>query len=126
MQSNTIIVGIDVSKATLDYTWLPNGITSQAADTAPGIAGLVQHIKRISPDMVVLEATGGYQNALVESLHEASLPVKVANPRQVRDFVRSLNRLWKPHLGVWPLRTIQSISLCIAPDGIDYFKEEKS
>lgn len=95
MQSNKNVVGIDVSKATLDYTWRPNGTAKHVANTAQGIAKLVEHIKQIAPEIVVLEATGGYQNALVESLHQASLPVKVVNPRQVRDFARSLNRLGK-------------------------------
>lgn len=45
--------------------------------------------------MIVLEATGGYHNKLVSALHEASLPLKVVNPRQARDFARSLNRLCK-------------------------------
>ncbi len=95
MQSDKVIVGIDVSKSTLDYTWLPGGTARQTPNTASGIAELVKHIRKISPDMIVLEATGGYQSALVESLHEALLPVKVTNPRQVRDFARSLNRLGK-------------------------------
>lgn len=39
--------------------------------------------------------SGGYQNVLVDALHHAGLPVHVANPRQIRDFARSLNRLGK-------------------------------
>ena len=95
MQKQNIVVGIDVSKATLDYTWLPNGQTRQAANSPTGIAGLIKELGKISPVLVVVEATGGYQNSLVEALHTENIPVKVANPRQVRDFARSLNRLGK-------------------------------
>jgi transposase len=95
MQSCKKVVGIDVSKGSLDYTWLPGGAAHQVANTAQGVTNLLKHIKKIGPDLVVLEATGGYQNLVVQALHGASVPVKVVNPRQVRDFARSLNRLGK-------------------------------
>lgn len=91
----SVIVGIDVSKSTLDYTWLPHGKVKQVANTSYGIVLLVKELQTLHPQMIVLEATGGYQNNLVAALHKASLPLKVVNPRQVRDFARSLNRLGK-------------------------------
>jgi transposase len=42
-----------------------------------------------------LEATGGYEQALVAALSLAGLPVMVVNPRQVRDFAKALGRLAK-------------------------------
>jgi transposase len=44
---------------------------------------------------VVLEATGGYQAAVVAALVVAKVPVAVVNPRQVRDFAKALGRLAK-------------------------------
>lgn len=94
MQSD-IYFGVDVSKATLDYTWLPGGTYKQVTNDPTGIAKLIRHIKKKSPRIVVMEATGGYQTPLATALHQAGIPVKVANPRQVRDYARSLNRLAK-------------------------------
>ena len=45
--------------------------------------------------MVVLEASGGLELALVASLGAAGLPVVVVNPRQVRDFARATGKLAK-------------------------------
>lgn len=94
MQSN-IYFGIDVSKATLDYTWLPDGKFKQVTNNPVGINALIKFIKKKKPRIVVLEATGGYQDSLVTALHQAAIPVKIANPRQVRDYAKSLNRLAK-------------------------------
>ena len=93
--SERIVVGIDVSKAMFDYIWLPGGKAAQAANSAKGIAALVTRLRKLRPEIVVLEATGGYQSALVDALHEAKIPHAVVNPRQVRDYARSLNRLSK-------------------------------
>jgi transposase len=43
----------------------------------------------------VLEATGGFEHAVVAALAAAGLPVVVANPRQVRDFARATGQLAK-------------------------------
>lgn len=90
-----IVVGIDVSKSTLDYTWLPGGKAMQTANNSQGITSLVTALRGLQPEIVALEATGGYQNAVVTALHEAGIACAVVNPRQVRDFARSLNRLGK-------------------------------
>lgn len=90
-----IVIGIDVSKNTLDYTWLPGGKAMHTPNTSKGIASLIAALCEIRPEIAVLEATGGYQNAVVAALHEAGIPYAVVNPRQVRDFARSLNRLGK-------------------------------
>ncbi len=53
--------------------------------------------------MIVLEATGGLERALVAELVAARLPVAVINPRQVRDFARSAsNASGGLSNGVWP------------------------
>lgn len=90
-----IVFGVDVSKAQLDYICLPGGKPARVANTPVGVKGLISKIKKTNPDLVILEATGGYQNLLVEQLHNHSVPVKVVNPRQVRDFARSHNQLAK-------------------------------
>ena len=89
------IIGIDVSKNSLDYLCLPEKNAGKAKNNPEGITKLLTCFKALQPQLVVLEATGGYQQAVVKALHENAVPVKVVNPRQVRDFARSLNRLGK-------------------------------
>jgi transposase len=48
-----------------------------------------------TPELIVIEATGGYENALVAALGTAGLLVVVVNPRQVRDFAKAMGLLAK-------------------------------
>ena len=65
------------------------------ANEPAGIMELVVGLQALAPDLVVLEATGGLEMALVGYLTQAQLPVVVVNPRQVRDFARALGKLAK-------------------------------
>jgi transposase len=88
-------VGIDVSKDHLDVCSLPDQTTCRVANDESGFATLRQQFRLQTPTLIVLEATGGYQNALVAFLVEAALPVVVVNPRQVRRFAEALGYLAK-------------------------------
>jgi transposase len=61
-------VGIDVSKDRLDVAVLGKKQEMQADNTPEGIAGLVQEMQELQPELIVVEATGGYQRAVVEAL----------------------------------------------------------
>ena len=89
-----IFVGIDVSKARLDVA-LSTGQARRFGNDEGGIAGLVVALRQLGPTLVVLEATGGYQTAAVAALAVAKIPVAVINPRQARDFARSMGKLAK-------------------------------
>ncbi len=89
------IIGVDVSKATFDYTAQLDGRVDQVENNNAGIKKFILWVKKQKPQLVLLESTGCYQASLVEALHNAGVPVKVLNPRQVRDFAKSLNRLGK-------------------------------
>jgi transposase len=60
-----------------------------------GLARLVGRLTELQPTLIVLEATGGYHLAVTAALAAEGLPVVVVNPRQVRDFARSVGRLAK-------------------------------
>jgi len=92
MQSN---VGIDVSQATLDVAVSPSGEQWQLTNDDAGLAQLVERLRTLEPERIVLEATGGYEVAAVAALGIAGLPVVVVNPRQVREFARAIGRLAK-------------------------------
>lgn len=93
--SATQFVGIDVSKAQLDVAVRPSGETWTVAQDEAGLSGLVARLHTLAPALIVVEATGGWEVALVGALAAALLPVAVVNPRQVRDFARSTGTLAK-------------------------------
>jgi transposase len=79
-------VGIDVSKAQLDvYGHTSKSVLSVANDEA-GVRQLVERLTPLEPELVVLEATGGYERLCAASLARAGFAVAVVNPRQVRAF----------------------------------------
>jgi transposase len=88
-------VGIDVSKGLLDVAVLPEGESWSATNDEEGITQVVKRLKSLRPRLVVLEATGGMETALVGAAATARLPVVVVNPRQVRDFAKSVGALAK-------------------------------
>jgi transposase len=90
-----VFVGIDVSKARLEVALCPLNESFRVAYDQAGLADLVTRLKGVSPQLVVLEATGGLQNVAAAELHMAGFTVAVVNPRQVRDFARSTGRLAK-------------------------------
>ena len=97
LDSTSSVVGIDVSKARLDIACLPvsTAAVSHFDNDPKGHAALIASLKGIVPRLIVVEATGGYQRALVAALATAGLPVVVVNPRQVRDFARAMGILAK-------------------------------
>ncbi len=95
-QSNSLVfIGIDVSKAHLDIAIRPSAEGWQVDNDHAGIQTLVERVRPLAPTLLVLEATGGYEVAVTAVLAAAGLPVAVVNPRQARDFAKSLGRLAK-------------------------------
>lgn len=90
-----VVTGIDVSKATLDVAVLPSGEELQLANDAGGIEALVRKFQSEALDLVVMEATGGYETAVAAALVGSGLRVAVVNPRQIRDFAKATGRLAK-------------------------------
>jgi len=90
-----VFIGIDVSKAFLDLAVRPNGTLLRVANNESGIRACVRFARKSAPAVIVIEATGGAESALVAALASAPLPVAVVNPRQVRDFARATGKLAK-------------------------------
>jgi transposase len=88
-------VGIDVSKARLDVHGVPTDQASAYAHDEAGVDALLQVLTSAPPQLIVLEATGGLERALVAALLAKGLPVAVVNPRQVRDFAKASGQLAK-------------------------------
>jgi transposase len=91
-----VYVGIDVAKAKLDVCLLPSGQSFIFDNNPAGVRQLLELLRQ-QPQVVrcLLEATGRYERRCAADLMEAGFPVAVVNPRQARDFARSLGRLAK-------------------------------
>ncbi len=90
-----VYVGIDVAKASLDVHVRPANEVFTFPNDEAGFAQLVRELRKRSPALIVLEATGNLEAHVTAALGVHALPVVVVNPRQVRDFARATGELAK-------------------------------
>jgi transposase len=90
-----VYVGVDVAKEKLDVAVLGRKTTSEALNTKRGITTLVKKMQELKPQLIVVEATGGYEETLVLGLFEAGLPVALVSPQRVRQYARARGLLAK-------------------------------
>ena len=97
MREQGLFVGIDVSKRELDVDSYPQPQSHprQWVNDEVGRAEAVAYIQGLEPSGIVVEATGGFESALVAELAARQLPIVVVNPRQVRDFAKAIGVLAK-------------------------------
>jgi transposase len=88
----SITIGIDVSKDRLDVAVRPSGEAFVVERNAAGLELLATRLKTMSPHIVALEATGGFETIAAAALSAAGLPVIVVNPAQIRDFAKAIGR----------------------------------
>jgi transposase len=93
--SSLNFVGIDVSKDRLDVHVRPSGQSFAVARDGKGLDQLSIDLTKLSPALIVLEATGGFELTVAAALGGAGLPLAVVNPRQIRDFARATGQLAK-------------------------------
>ena len=86
-------VEIDVAKVHLDVVPWPAGERRRVARDEAGLVELTSWLSAQRPSLIVLEATGGLEVAVVTALVAAGLPAAVINPRQARDFAKATGRL---------------------------------
>jgi len=95
MEAVAQYVGVDVGGERLEVGVWPSDEHLSFANDPDGIARLLQRMVELAPAAVVMEATGGLEVLLASELVAAGWLVAVANPRQVREFARSLGNLGK-------------------------------
>ncbi len=88
-------IGIDVSKATLDVAVSGQAPMRQFKNTPVGIAQLVKWLTGQPEARIVMEATGGYEEAALDAYAQAGVWVARVNPRQARDFAKATGQLAK-------------------------------
>ena len=89
---DTIVVGIDVSKDRLDVHVLPSGEAFGVARSGQGLEGLVERLQTLSPTLVAVEATGGFETIVAAAIAGGKLPLAVVNPAQVRHFAQAVGK----------------------------------
>ncbi|NLA40963.1 MAG: IS110 family transposase [Smithella sp.] len=90
--SESVYVGIDVAKDTFCVAATPDLVCTTLPNTPQGHRQLCQRFHHQPVARIVVEATGGYERAVVAELLAAELPVVVVNPRQVREFARGMGQ----------------------------------
>lgn len=89
------VVGVDVSKASLDVAFGLDVPVRRFPNHAGGHRALARALARRGVARIIFEATGGYERPALRHLHEQRLPAVRVNPRQVRDFARAAGVLAK-------------------------------
>jgi len=87
--------GIDISKRHFDLHLNPEDQNYHFHNNTSGITRCVKLLGERQPQLIVMEATGGYETALAVTLHKAGRPVVVVNPRQIRHFAKALGQIAK-------------------------------
>ena len=101
-QSNTAAVittprvyaGVDVGKQALDVC-VDGGRAMRFDNSKAGIKRLITHVKRYAVDVVVCEASGGYERRLLRMLDEAQIPSRRLHANYVRSYAQAIGRLAK-------------------------------
>jgi transposase len=94
-QESGNFIGIDVSKELLEVAVHKSNYHFRCPNKAKKFASLVAELIALQPARIVLEATGGLERPLLQTLAASNLPVVLVNPRQARDFARALGLLAK-------------------------------
>lgn len=95
MRTQPVYVGIDVAKGHLDVARHDEDEVWRVDNDEKGVDELVARLAEIGPELVVLEATGGFEVPAAAALAARGVPVVITNPRQARDFAKSTGRLAK-------------------------------
>ena len=96
MSGSAVVVGIDVAKAHVDVASTYSPVPLGRFENEPeGHTALIARLEALKPELVVMEATGGYEHALACALQAAGLAVAVVNPKQARDFAKAMGYLAK-------------------------------
>ena len=94
MKQSVVYIGIDVAKAHLDVAWAQT--VRRLPNQRSGHAALIRWIKQsTTPVQLICEASGGYEQALLESLEKSALKVTLVQAVRVRQYARASGILAK-------------------------------
>lgn len=111
---NSKYIGIDVAKNSMEVAVNDSKEHWEYANDENGLAKLLAKMKRLSPALIVMESTGGYEIEIAAELQSNKFPVAVVNPRQIRDFARSVGILAKTD--ILDARVIARFAAMVQPE----------
>lgn len=88
-------VGIDVSKRFFDVCFGVDGKVEHFDYTKDEVKKCVRKLLKFKPELVVMEATGGYEIQLASAIQLKGLAVAIVNPRRIRDFAKAAGQMAK-------------------------------
>lgn len=113
---NESYVGIDVGKTWLDVAVWGEATVWQVSNDEEGVAKIMTRVAAMEPQLIAVEATGGYEQRLVQSLILNGLPVAVVNPTRVRALSKATGKLAKTD--VIDARLIAEYAAKIQPEAL--------
>ncbi len=90
-----VYVGIDVGKTWLDVAQWGDAEVWRVSNDEDGVAKTMARVAAMEPQLIAVEATGGYEQMLVQTMLLNSLPVAVVNPTRVRALSKATGKLAK-------------------------------
>jgi transposase len=94
MKQSVVYIGVDVAKAHLDVAWAEQ--SRRFPNDKSGRAALVAWIKQSAPALqIICEASGGYEQGLLESLQQSEVKVTLVQANRVRQYARAAGILSK-------------------------------
>jgi len=91
MTQVALFVGIDVAKDKLD--WCIRAVARATASNSPdGCAKLAAELKARGVTLAVMEASGGYERTMAAALRKQRVPVRIVDPKRIKDFARAAGR----------------------------------
>jgi transposase len=84
--------GVDISHDKLDVHVSPDGLSFSVSRNEAGLEELAARLLPLAPDLVAMEATGGFETLVAASLTARGLAAAVVNPAQVRHFAEALGK----------------------------------
>jgi len=113
---NEVYVGIDVGKTWLDVALWGSEAVWRVSNDDEGVAKILARVTALEPQLIAVEASGGYEQLLVQSLLLNSLPVAVVNPTRVRALSKATGKLAKTD--VIDARLIAEYAFKIRPEAL--------
>lgn len=94
-----IYIGIDVSKAKLDIQYEDSSPLVTISNQKGDFKRLNRYLPRDKKSvLVIIEATGGYETAVVKWLLSRNIPVALVNAKRVRDYAKATGQFAKNDL----------------------------
>ncbi len=95
MSSYERVIGIDVSSKKLDLSDSQEKLSSCIDNSVDAIEKMIKKLTEPEKTLVVCESSGGWENILVDMLHEANVNVAVVNPRPTHYYAKAHGYLEK-------------------------------